>query len=74
MCIDKKWSTVISLAVPSLQNVKIHPHHPLKTGYAYRTHRNVILIFFIKLEFKHFNPSTPSIFIINYPLQIYRAL
>ena len=30
MCIDEKWSTVISLAVPSLQNVKIHPHHPLK--------------------------------------------
>ena len=30
MCIDEKWSTVISLAVPSLQNVKIQPHHPLK--------------------------------------------
>jgi hypothetical protein len=28
MCIDEKWSTVISLSVPSLQNVKIHPHHP----------------------------------------------
>jgi hypothetical protein len=30
MCIDEKWSTVISQAVPSLQNVKIHPRHPLK--------------------------------------------
>jgi hypothetical protein len=30
MCIDEKWSTVMSLAVSSLQNVKIHPHHPLK--------------------------------------------
>jgi hypothetical protein len=28
MCIDEKWCTVIILAVPSLQNVKIHPHHP----------------------------------------------
>jgi hypothetical protein len=30
MCIDEKCSTVISLAVPSFQNVKNHSHHPLK--------------------------------------------
>ena len=30
MCIDEKCSTVISLVVPSIQNVKNHSHHPLK--------------------------------------------
>ena len=30
ICIDEKCSTVISLAVPSLQNVRNHVHHPVK--------------------------------------------
>ena len=33
MCIDEKCSTIISLAVPSLQNVKNHSHHPLNHDY-----------------------------------------
>ena len=29
VCIDDKCFTVISLAVPSLQNIRNHSHHPL---------------------------------------------